>query len=48
MTLFIGPLHGGLEPVMSKVSSSPALVTAMAIFSGWSTTPSESTNASPW
>jgi hypothetical protein len=43
MTLFIGPRQGGLEPVMSKVRSSPFLVIFMRMVSGWSTTPSLST-----
>ena len=53
ITLFIGPLHGGEEPLMSNASAAcsasppPVLVMRMAIFSGSSTTPSESTKASP-
>ena len=47
ITLFIGPRHGGDEPDMSKVSVSPRFVIRIAIRSGSSTTPSESTNASP-
>ena len=53
MTLFIGPLHGGDEPLMSNVSAArsaslpPVLVMRIAIRSGSSTTPSESTKASP-
>ncbi len=43
MTLFIGPRQGGLEPVMSKVRSSPFLVIFILIVSGASTTPSLST-----
>ena len=43
MTLFIGPRQGGLEPVMSKVRSSPFLVTFILMVSGSSTTPSLST-----
>ncbi len=53
MTLFIGPWHGGDEPLMSNDSAArstslpPLLVIRMAMRSGSSTTPSESTNASP-
>src|SRR4030095_10629140 len=47
MTLFIGPRQGGLEPVMSKVRSSPFLVTFIRMVSGSPTTPSLSTELVP-
>jgi hypothetical protein len=39
ITLFIGPLQGGLEPLRSKRGSLPSFVTSSRIHNGSSTTP---------